>query len=99
MEHRYLQTTIGKIHAAIVVPSMFICFIAICFEYSKGRTPVLWGLLVSVLGLILFIKAKWSVIKKGIRISWGCDLMDQKNTNLYFIGWVLMIGGYFMSFW
>lgn len=27
MEHQYLKTTIGKIHAAIVTPSMFIVFI------------------------------------------------------------------------
>lgn len=98
MEHRYLKTTIGKIHAALVVPSMFIVFIGYCYEYSKGREVWPWGMLVSLVGLVLFLKAKWSVLKVGKLITWGCDLMDQKNTYFYFFGWVFMVSGYFLSF-
>lgn len=98
MEHQYLKTTIGKIHAAIVVPSMFIIFFAFCYEYAQGREPWPWGMLLSVVGFGLFLKAKLSIIRTGKLISWGCDLMDQKNTYFYFSGWVLMIAGYFLSF-
>lgn len=98
MEHNYLKTTIGKIHAAIVVPTMLIIFTGFCYEYAQGREPWPWGLLVSVVGFGLFLKAKFSIIKTGKFISWGCDLINQKNTNFYFIGWVLMVAGYFLSF-
>ncbi|WP_408095701.1 hypothetical protein ACJVC5_11710 [Peredibacter sp. HCB2-198] len=97
MEHRYLKTTIGKIHAAIVVPSMLFCFLIFCYEFAQGKNPNLWGMIVSLIGFALFLKAKRSVIRKGKLISFGCDLMDQKNTNFYFSGWVLFIAGYFLS--
>ncbi len=98
MEHRYLKTTFGKIHAAIVTPSVLIIFLAICYEYAEGRQPWPWGLLLSFLGFALFLKAKWSLLKKGTFVSWGCDLMDQSTTNCYFIVWVMMIAVYFISF-
>ncbi|HXH75049.1 MAG TPA: hypothetical protein VNJ08_08795 [Bacteriovoracaceae bacterium] len=98
MEHKYLKTTFGKFHAAIVLPSMFIAFLGFCYEYAEGREPWPWGLAISVVGFIFFLQAKMSVIKQGKLISWGCDLMDQRNTYFYFFGWVMMIGGYFLSF-
>ncbi len=50
MEYNYLKTTVGKFHAVLVVPSIFIIFLAFCYDYSKGKTPFVWGLLVSVFG-------------------------------------------------
>ena len=97
MEHNYLKTTIGKIHATIVAPSMFICLIAFGYEYSKGKTPIAWAFTISAIGFGLFLKAKLSVIKTGKMFSFGCDLMDQRNTFFYFFGWVLMLAGYFLS--
>lgn len=97
MEYNYLKTSFGKIHAAIVIPSMVICFLAYCYEYAQGREPFIYGLLISIIGFMLFLKAKLSVIRTGKLFSFGCDLMDQKNTFLYFFGWVMIIGGYFLS--
>ena len=97
MEHRYLKTVIGKIHAAIVAPSMFICLIAFGYEFSKGKTPVVWAFLISLIGFCLFLKAKLSIIKTGKLFTFGCDLMDLRNTYFYFFGWVLMVAGYFLS--
>lgn len=97
MEHKYLETRIGKIHAALVAPSMLICLIAYGYEFSKGKTPFGWALLISVIGFGFFLKAKLSLIKTGKLVSFGCDLMDQKNTYFYFFGWVLMLAGYFLS--
>lgn len=98
MEHNYLKTSIGKIHAAVVLPTIILAFLLFCYDYSKGKSPVIWGLLISVVGLVLFLRAKFSVIKTGKVVSFGCDLMDQKNAYFYFAGWVMIIGGYFLSF-
>lgn len=97
MEHRYTQTLIGKIHAAIVAPTLPLIIIAFYLAYIEGKEANLWGILVSLIGFTMFFKAKLSVIKHKKLFSVGCDLMDQKNVYFYFFGWVVMIGGYFLS--
>jgi hypothetical protein len=99
MESRYLKTAFGKFHAVIVMGSLAILFLDFCYRFSFGKTPTLWGLAVSLAGFSLFLKAKLSLIRKGTYFSWGCDLMDQKNTYYYFFGWLLMVGGYFLCFY
>lgn len=97
MEHRYTQTLIGKIHAAIVSITLPIVIIAYYLDYTKDKDANLWGILISVVGFAMFLKAKLSVVKHKKLFSVGCDLMDQKNIYFYFFGWVIMIGGYFLS--
>lgn len=97
MEHNYLKTSFGKFHAAIVSPTIFLVLIAFGYEYAQGKTPFIWAQLISLAGFGLFLKAKLSIIKTGKWVTFGCDLMDQRNTNFYFAGWVLMVAGYFLS--
>ncbi len=97
MEHKYTQTLIGKIHAAIVAPTIPLVIIAFYLDYTKDKEANLWGLIISLVGFAMFFKAKMSVVKHKKLFSIGCDLMDQKHTNLYFFGWVVMISGYFLS--
>lgn len=98
MEHNYLKTWVGRLHALLVLPSMFIIFIGFAYQYSIGKEAHLWGLPVTIIGFLMFLKAKWSVIKEKKLFTFGCDPMDQKNTYFYFFGWVMMIAGYFLSF-
>ncbi len=97
MEYKYTQTFIGKIHAALVAPTIPLLIILYYLKYIKDKEPNLWGLIISFIGLGLFLKAKFSIIKNKKLISFGCDLMDQKNSLFYFVGWLLMIAGYFLS--
>ncbi len=97
MEHKYLNSWIGKAHAFIVVPFMALALYEIGMEYAGGKNANLWGIPVMILGFISFLKAKWSVIKNKKLVSFGCDPMTQKNTYFYFLGWVLMITGYIIS--
>ncbi len=96
MEHKYTQTIVGKIHAALVAPTIPLLIIGVYLEYIEGKEPNAWGLIVSIIGFLMFLKAKLSVVKHKKLFSIGCDLMDQEHTNLYFFGWVLMIAGYFL---
>lgn len=97
MEHKYTQTLIGKIHVAIISVTLPLVIIAFYLDYAQGKEPNLWGILLSLVGFVMFFKAKISVIKNKKLFSIGCDLMDQKHTNLYFLGWIIMIAGYFLS--
>jgi len=98
MEHNYLNTWFGKLQAIIVLPSIFIIFIGFAYQYSFGKEVHAWGIPVSIIGLLMFLKAKWSVLKNGKFFTFGCDPMNQTNTYFYFLGWVMMIAGYFISF-
>lgn len=97
MEHRYTKTTIGKIHSMIVSLTIPTVIIGMYLDYIQGKESNLWGFAISIVGFLLFLKAKISVIKSKKLFSLGCDLMDQRNTYFYFFGWLLMIAGYFLS--
>lgn len=97
MEHKYLKTFVGRIHGFVIFLTIPMIIISVYLDYTNGREANLWGLGVTVFGFCLFFKAKLSVIKTKKLFSFGCDFMDQKNTNLYFLGWVIMIAGYFLS--
>ena len=98
MDNRYYESPLGK--AQTLIGSLAIIFTLISFanQYSIGKEANPYGLIVTMLGLGFFLKAKISVIKKGKYVSFGCDHMNQRNSWFYSLGWFLMLSGYFLSF-
>ncbi len=57
---------------------------------SSQENAVVSILLTYLIGMVFFLIAKWSAIKKGSFISFGPADMDRKNRKYYFIGYALM---------
>jgi vacuolar-type H+-ATPase subunit I/STV1 len=58
----------------------------------------LFGSPILFLGAIFFLIAKISVVRKGQYFTFGCDNMSNKMMWSYFIGYILMIIGYIITF-
>lgn len=69
----------------------------IYFHMNDAKVQV-YGSPVLLLGFILFLIAKISVIRKGSYFSFGCDNMGKKMMWSYFAGYLLMITGCFLTF-
>ena len=98
MDHRYYESVIGKALTLLGSLAVILTFISFANQYSLGKEASPYGLIITFLGLGLFLKSKLSVIKKGKYVSFGCDFMDQRNSRFYSLGWITMAGGYFLSF-
>lgn len=51
-----------------------------------------------MLGFLLFVYAKYKVIKMGQLFSFGFSLMQPKDKMIYIMGYLLMIFGFFLHF-
>ena len=54
--------------------------------------------IVTITGFVMFVIAKISVIKKGIKVSWGTTHMSQAMANTYRLGYWLMLVGILCTF-
>lgn len=71
---------------------------AILYFYAKQAKINHWGLLIILLGFVLFLIAKISVIRKQHYFTFGCDNMSKAMMISYFFGYVFMIVGYLVTF-
>ena len=76
----------------------YIAFILGGYNYAKTAEVNVNGLLYVLSGLILFLVAKISVIRKQHFFTFGCDNMSKTMTISYFFGYIFMIIGYLVTF-
>ncbi len=72
--------------------------IVMYFDMKESQTVNLYGAALMLAGFISFLLAKISVIRKGSYFSFGCEHMTKKMMWAYFLGYVFMIAGYFVTF-
>jgi uncharacterized membrane protein YbhN (UPF0104 family) len=71
--------------------------IASQFALAQPVAAVLLDLLLYAVGLTLFVIAKLSVIRQGVRLSSGSKHMGTGHRWLYRLGYLLMLTGLFLS--
>ena len=64
----------------------------------QGKVPNPYCFVIVLFGFILFGIAKYSVISKGIKFSFGTADMSQSMKNLYRVGYWLMVVGVVWTF-
>ena len=76
----------------------YIAFILGGYNYAKTADVNINGLLYIFLGLVLFLIAKISVIRKQHYFTFGCENMSKVMMIGYFLGYFFMIVGYLVTF-
>lgn len=84
-------TKITEIAYYILIP-------LVIYFHMKGAKVQLIGVPVLFLGAIAFLVAKISVVRRRMYFTFGCDNMSTRMMWLYFVGYVLMIVGYIVTF-
>ena len=93
------KTVLGENKLSRFTEILFLIQIpAILYFYAKKAHVNHWGFLVILLGFVLFLIAKISVIRKQHYFTFGCDNMTTKMMLIYFFGYLLMIFGYLVTF-
>jgi len=72
--------------------------VPLIYFHAKNAQVSPVGFIVILLGFILFLIAKISVIKKQHYFTFGCDNMSKAMMISYFFGYALMIIGYLVTF-
>jgi len=86
---------IGKISTIILV---VILGSSAVFNIFRQSVPHPYAFLVVLIGFILFLAAKISNLKKKKLISFGTKEMSEKMSNLYRVGYWLMVVGLMLTF-
>jgi hypothetical protein len=68
------------------------------YEHMKNTPANIYGFPLMVIGFLVFLIPKITMIRKGKLISFGCEGMTNKMTFLYFAGIVLMFLGFIITF-
>lgn len=79
----------------------FSLLIYLAFVHMITGVPNLWALPVVLVGLVLFLAGKLTVIRKGVRFSFGASAVEHMSNTMavfYYLGYVLMISGFVLSF-
>jgi len=70
-----------------------ILFLSCLVNIAKGVVPNPYYVSIIIVGFIPFVIAKYSVISKGIKFSYGTSQMSLAMANLYRFGyWLMMVG-------
>lgn len=88
-------TLLSKI--LVVVMFGFVAGLAV-FNIWHGQVRNPSAFIVTLLGLVLFVIAKLSVIRRKTLISFGTSSMTADSANLYRLGYWLMIVGTVLTF-
>ena len=75
-----------------------LAFCSVLFNIYRGYVPAPEFFIVTLVGLILFLIAKFSVISKGVLVSVGTTRMSGKMANFYRLGYWLMVAGILCTF-
>jgi hypothetical protein len=68
------------------------------FNIARGEARHPWAFAIVLLGFVLFVVSKLSVILHRQRISFGTRLMSTRVANSYRLGYWLMAGGLLVTF-
>jgi hypothetical protein len=101
-DHFYNRSWFGRrVYVPFVGFGWFVMLGAAAWNHAVGGTPQPWAFPILLLGLVLFLVAKISVIRKGVLISFGQSVFDNATRPMkvaYALGWLLMIAGFILSF-
>ena len=86
---------VGKGATYILV---LMAFSSAFFNLYHGTVPSPPVFIVTIIGLVLFLVAKVSMISQGIKFSFGTGNMSTLMANLYRAGYWLMIVGFIATF-
>jgi len=86
---------IGNAVSWILVALLFAVAIV---NITRGEVRQPWAFVIVLLGVVLFLVAKLSVILHQQRISFGTRLMTTRIANTYRLGYWLMIFGTLATF-
>jgi len=75
-----------------------LAFISSAFNIVHGVVPNPSIFAVVLVGFILFLIAKFSVLSKGIKFSFGTGHMSPIMANIYRVGYWLMLVGILCTF-
>ena len=88
-------TLLSKI--LVVIMFAFVAGLAV-FNIWNGHVRNPWAFVLTLLGMVLFVIAKLSVIRRKAWISFGTSAMTEDSANLYRLGYWLMIVGTVLTF-
>ena len=77
---------------------MGVVILASLVNLVQGYVPNPYCFVIVVFGFTLFAIAKYSVISKGTKFSFGTADMNQSMKNLYRVGYWLMVVGVVCTF-
>lgn len=80
----------------VVIVALTAC--SALFNIYRGVVPSPYYFSISILGLVLFLIAKFPVISKGDRLSLGTAKMSGNMANIYRFGYWLIITGILCTF-
>ena len=80
------------------VGCMVLTPLAVYFYATSAKAVNIYGFIILLVGFVFYLRAKISVIQKGVYFSFGCDKMSERMMWLYFSGFMFMGIGYFWTF-
>ena len=86
---------VGKVASLILVAFLVV---AAVINITRGEVPHPWSFVIVIVGFILFLAAKLSVILSRKWISFGTRLMTTRMANVYRVGYWLMVVGVLATF-
>lgn len=103
LENGLLGRTLNLLGGAIFIGGLLTVLILalsnrnqLATALDRGAVPF-WPLPVVFAGAVLFVLAKWSIIRRGRYFSLGTTGMSPMSTALYVLGYALMVVGYAFS--
>ena len=88
-------SNVGKVAVYLLIGC---AMISALYNIYRGIVPNPFAFIVCIVGLLLFVIAKVSVISKGINFSFGTINMSSTMANLYRFGYWLMVVGVLCTF-
>ena len=100
--HFYEKSWFGKwVYKPVVGTGWILLLSALAYRYAVHGTPQWWAVPIVLVGFELFLAAKISVLRKGVLISFGATVFENASGRMqvcYALGYLLMIGGFVLSF-
>ena len=99
--HFYEKSPIGDVYKWIVGTAWIALLCGAAWNHVTEGVRQFWALPILLLGFVLFLVAKISVIRGGTWLSFGATVIEKASRSMkfcYVLGYLLMILGFIFSF-
>ena len=86
---------VGKTFFVLLIGTQIVSAVS---NIGRGEVIHPSAFVISLIGLVFFVVAKTFVIRKGVSMSFGSELMSPMMGNFYRLGYWLMVVGVILTF-